>query len=116
MSHATERRGPGSDAAPAEPANGAAGMERILKRETRSSRAVAAVIAAVLVIVLSGYALLETAVRAIGQPPWLVDPEAAAEQIVALPAPGGLVTVPFPWQRPPASPAVTPTTTAPTGD
>lgn len=86
MSHATERRGPGSDAAPAEPANGAAGMERILKRETRSSRAAAAVIAAVLVIVLSGYALLETAVRAIGQPPWLVDPEAAAEQIVALPA------------------------------
>jgi hypothetical protein len=61
-------------------------MERILQRETRSSRAVAAVIAAVLVIVLCGYALLETAVRAIGQPPWLVDPEAAAEQLVALPA------------------------------
>lgn len=64
---------------------GAAGMERILKRETRPSRAVAAVIAAVLVIVLCVYALLETAVRAIGQPPWLVDPQTAAENIVALP-------------------------------
>ena len=86
MSHATERRNPRIDPAPADPGNGAAGMERILQRETRSSRAVAAVIAAVLVIVLCGYALLETAVRAIGQPPWLVDPEAAAEQLVALPA------------------------------
>jgi hypothetical protein len=64
---------------------GAAGMERILKRETRPSRALASVIAAVLVIVLCVYALLETAVRAIGQPPWLVDPQTAAENIVALP-------------------------------
>jgi hypothetical protein len=86
MSHATERRNPPNDPAPADPGNGAAGMERILQRETRSSRAAAAVIAAVLVIVLCGYALLETAVRAIGQPPWLVDPEAAAERIVSLPA------------------------------
>ncbi|MDQ0822974.1 hypothetical protein QFZ79_000713 [Arthrobacter sp. V4I6] len=85
MSHATERRNPAVDAAPPDPGNGAAGMEWILKRETRSSRAVPAVIAAVLVIVLCGYALLETAVRAIGQPPWLVDPEAAAERIMALP-------------------------------
>ncbi|WP_354247721.1 DUF6286 domain-containing protein [Arthrobacter sp. UYEF20] len=61
-------------------------MDWILKRETRSSRAVAAVIAAVLVMVLCGYALLETAVRAVGQPPWLVDPETAAEQFVALPS------------------------------
>ncbi|WP_354185560.1 DUF6286 domain-containing protein [Arthrobacter sp. UYCu712] len=60
-------------------------MEWILKRETSSSRAAAAVIAAVLVIALCGYALLETAVRAIGQPPWLVNPETAAEQVVALP-------------------------------
>lgn len=62
-----------------------ADMERILKRETSSSRAVASVVAAVLVIVLCGYALLETAVRAVGQPPWLVDPQTAAENIVALP-------------------------------
>jgi hypothetical protein len=61
-------------------------MERILKRETRPSRAAASVIAAGLVIVLCVYALLETAVRAVGQPPWLVDPQTAAENIVALPA------------------------------
>jgi hypothetical protein len=61
-------------------------MDRVLKRETRSSRAVVAVIAAVLVIAVSGYALLETALRAFGQPPWLLDPEAAVQQIIALPA------------------------------
>ena len=66
--------------------SGAAGMDRILKRETHSSRAVVSVIAAVLVMAVCGYALLETAVRAIGQPPWLVDPQTAAERVVALPA------------------------------
>lgn len=86
MSHVTERKLPGTGAEPAGPGNGAAGMERVLARETRSSRAVAAIIAAVLVILLCGYALLETAVRALGQPPWLVDPETAAEQVVALPS------------------------------
>lgn len=60
-------------------------MERIIKRETRSSRAVPAVIAAVLVIALCSFALLETALRAFGQPPWLVDPEAAMTLIVGLP-------------------------------
>ncbi|MET4093558.1 hypothetical protein ABIB51_000464 [Arthrobacter sp. UYCu712] len=92
MSHDTEHRqvvpntGPEEPTAAANaPGTGAAGMEWILKRETSSSRAAAAVIAAVLVIALCGYALLETAVRAIGQPPWLVNPETAAEQVVALP-------------------------------
>ncbi|HSO91247.1 MAG TPA: DUF6286 domain-containing protein [Arthrobacter sp.] len=61
------------------------GRKQILKRETHSSRAVASIIAAVLVIALCVYALLETAVRAVGQPPWLVDPQTAAEQVVALP-------------------------------
>jgi hypothetical protein len=61
-------------------------MEKILKRETHSSRAVASIIAAVLVAALCGYALLETAVRAFGQPPWLVDPQTAAEQVVSLPS------------------------------
>ncbi|MCX6497505.1 MAG: DUF6286 domain-containing protein [Arthrobacter sp.] len=60
-------------------------MEKVLARETSSSRATASVIAAVLVIVLCGYALLETAVRAVGQPPWLVDPQTAADRITALP-------------------------------
>lgn len=64
---------------------GAAGMERILKRETHSSRAPAAVIAAVLVIVLCVYALLETILGAIGQPHWLVDPQSVAQNLVALP-------------------------------
>jgi hypothetical protein len=61
-------------------------MSRILRRETHSSRAGAAVIAAVLVIVLCVYALLEAGVRAIGQPPWLIDPTTAAARIIALPA------------------------------
>ena len=69
--------------AAAEP--GIEGVEEILKRETHSSRAVASIIAAVLVIALCIYALLETAVRAVGQPPWLVDPQTAAERAVALP-------------------------------
>ncbi|MET1021331.1 MAG: hypothetical protein ABWX69_03920 [Arthrobacter sp.] len=64
---------------------GVAGREEILKRETHSSRAVASIIAAGIVGALCGYALLETAVRAVGQPPWLVDPETAADQVVALP-------------------------------
>lgn len=64
---------------------GAPGMEKVLARETTSSRAAAAVIAALLVIGLCGYALLETAVRAVGQPPWLIDPQTAAERVTALP-------------------------------
>ncbi|WP_461165291.1 hypothetical protein [Arthrobacter sp. R4-81] len=60
-------------------------MPWILQRETQSSRAGVAVIAGVLVIILCVYALLEAAVRAIGQPPWLIDPQTAAHRIVALP-------------------------------
>ena len=96
MSHATNRnssRGshvpPAPGAAPSAGSDaagtGRAGREEILHRETHSSRAVASIIAAVLVIALCVYALLETAVRAVGQPPWLVDPQTAAEQVVALP-------------------------------
>ncbi|KIS28889.1 hypothetical protein TV39_01825 [Arthrobacter sp. SPG23] len=62
-----------------------AGMRRILDRETRSSRAGVSGVAAVLVILLCGYGLLEAAVRAVGQPPWLIDPQTAAERIIALP-------------------------------
>ncbi|MFE4833097.1 DUF6286 domain-containing protein [Arthrobacter sp. NPDC056691] len=61
-------------------------MRSVLHRETHASRAVASVIAGSLVIVLCLYALLESAVRAIGQPPWLIDPQTAAERIVALPS------------------------------
>ncbi|WP_373427181.1 DUF6286 domain-containing protein [Arthrobacter sp. B3I4] len=61
-------------------------MERVLVRETTASRAPASVIAAILVIAVCAYALLETAVRAVGQPPWLIDPQTAADRITALPA------------------------------
>lgn len=60
-------------------------MRRVLHRETHSSRAAAASLAAVLVVLVSLYALLESAVRAIGQPSWLIDPQTAAERIAALP-------------------------------
>ncbi|HEX9230029.1 MAG TPA: DUF6286 domain-containing protein [Arthrobacter sp.] len=96
MSHVTHRNsGRGSYIPPvpgAAPSAGgddagtdSAAREEILTRETHSSRAVASIIAAVLVIALCIYALLETAVRAVGQPPWLVDPQTAAERVVALP-------------------------------
>ncbi|MGX1162593.1 hypothetical protein FBY31_3347 [Arthrobacter sp. SLBN-100] len=61
-------------------------MGRVLRRETHSSRAVAATAAAVLVIVFAAYGLLEAGVHAIGQPAWLIEPQVAAERLVALPA------------------------------
>lgn len=61
-------------------------MDRILHRETHSSRAVVATAAAVLVIGLAAYGLLEAGVHAIGQPAWLIEPQVAAERLVALPA------------------------------
>jgi hypothetical protein len=61
-------------------------MGRILHRETHSSRAAVATAAAVLVIGLAAYGLLEAAVHAIGQPAWLIEPQVAAERLVALPA------------------------------
>lgn len=83
-SHAAEHGADAASAGKAADSRGA-GMRRILDRETRSSRAGVAGIAAVLVVALCGYGLLEAAVRAIGQPPWLIDPETAAERIIALP-------------------------------
>jgi hypothetical protein len=67
-------------------ANGGPDMRRVVYRETHSSRAAVAIVAAVLVMVLAGYGLLEAAVHAIGQPAWLIEPQVAAERIVALPA------------------------------
>lgn len=98
MNNATDIRSKGSHAAgngasgrssdvsaAGEPDPRGAGMRRILDRETRSSRAAVSGIAAVLVVVLCGYGLLEAAVRAVGQPPWLIDPQTAAERIIVLP-------------------------------
>ena len=62
------------------------GIRTILRRETRSSRGVAAGVAAIFVIAVCVYGLLESALRAIGQPPWLIDPQTAAERLVDLPA------------------------------
>ncbi|MET4619120.1 hypothetical protein ABIE18_000543 [Arthrobacter sp. 2762] len=81
---ATEPSDAGSGASPIAGEDPA--MSRILRRETHSSRAGAASIAAVLVIILCVIALLESVLRAIGQPPWLVDPSTAAERVIALPA------------------------------
>jgi hypothetical protein len=61
-------------------------MERIVRRETHSTRAAVAIVAAVVVMVLAAYGLLEAAVHAIGEPPWLIEPQVAAQRIVALPA------------------------------
>lgn len=61
-------------------------MRKVVYRETHSSRAAVAVVVAVLVMGLAGYGLLESAVHAIGQPAWLIEPQVAAERIVALPA------------------------------
>ncbi|MGM9472905.1 hypothetical protein ACS5PJ_12970 [Pseudarthrobacter sp. YS3] len=61
-------------------------MRRILYRETHSSRAAVATVAAVLVMAAAAYGLLESGVHAIGQPAWLIEPQLAAERIVALPA------------------------------
>ena len=97
MSHATDHNsGRGSHVPPAPSAAPSAGNPAAAgaasRAWNRSSSAKptppgpsASIIAAVLVIALCVYALLETAVRAVGQPPWLVDPQTAAEQVVALP-------------------------------
>lgn len=61
-------------------------MRRVVYRETHSGRAVVSVVAAVLVLVLAGYGLLESGVHAVGQPAWLVEPQVAAQRIVDLPA------------------------------
>lgn len=60
-------------------------LGRVVRRETRSPRAVAAILAAVLVGLLAAYGLLEAGVHAVGQPAWLVEPKVAAERISALP-------------------------------
>lgn len=61
-------------------------LDRIIRRETHSTRAAVAIAAAVLVLVLAGYGLLEAGVHAIGQPAWLIDPRVAGDRLVQLPA------------------------------
>ncbi|WP_287930709.1 DUF6286 domain-containing protein [Arthrobacter sp.] len=59
--------------------------ERILTRESHSSRAPLSVVAAILITMLAVYGLLEAILRAVGQPPWLIDPLTAADRLSRLP-------------------------------
>ncbi|MCW2131011.1 hypothetical protein [Arthrobacter sp. VKM Ac-2550] len=59
--------------------------DRLALRETRSSRAPAAIIAAVLVSLICLYVLLEAALKAIGQPAWLLEPRDFAAWLNQLP-------------------------------
>jgi hypothetical protein len=61
-------------------------MRRILYRETHSPRAAVSVVAAVLVLVLAAYGVLESGVHAVGQPAWLIEPQVAAQHVVDLPS------------------------------
>lgn len=57
----------------------------VIRREMHSSRAVPATIAAVLIILVCLYAMLEAALKALGQEPWLFGPEAVAGWVGSLP-------------------------------
>lgn len=59
--------------------------ELILRRETHSSRARPAIITAIVISLLAIYGLLESMLRVLGQPPWLIDPLTAAHRIADLP-------------------------------
>jgi Family of unknown function (DUF6286) len=58
---------------------------RILRRETHSSRAPLSVIAAIILTLAAVYGLLESMLRALGQPAWLIDPITAARKLSQLP-------------------------------
>lgn len=58
---------------------------RIIRRETHASRSAASILAALLVTVVAVYMVLEAALKAFGQQPWLVSPEQAWEWIRDLP-------------------------------
>jgi hypothetical protein len=60
-------------------------LERLANRELRSSRATASVIAAAVVGLAGLYLLLESALKAIGQQPWLAMPEEIASWLHQLP-------------------------------
>lgn len=58
----------------------------VIRRETHSSRAVPSTILAVIIILVCLYVMLEAALKALGQAPWLVGPETAAGWVGSLPA------------------------------
>lgn len=57
----------------------------VIRRETHASRAIPSIIVAVLVILLALYVMLEAALKALGQEPWLLGPEEAAGWVGSLP-------------------------------
>lgn len=57
----------------------------VISRETHSSRAVPSTIAAILVILICLYVMLEAALKALGQEPWLRSPEGVAAWVGSLP-------------------------------
>ena len=69
---------------PAQPASGL-DMDRVVRRELSSSRAILSGIAAFIVTVLAIYALLETGLRIANQPAWLIDPQTALDRLAQLP-------------------------------
>lgn len=75
QTEADEARGTKRDAAKA----------RLIRRETHASRAVASVLAAVLVTIVAVYVLFEAALKVFGQEPWLVDPDLSWQWIRDLP-------------------------------
>lgn len=69
---------------PAQPASGL-DLDRVMRRELSSSRAILSGIAAFIVTVLAIYALLETGLRIANQPAWLIDPQTALDRLAQLP-------------------------------
>ncbi len=59
--------------------------EQIIRRETHSSRAIPATIAAAIIGLFCLYVLLETTLKALGQDPWLASPEEAGQWLADLP-------------------------------
>ncbi|MFP5316127.1 MAG: DUF6286 domain-containing protein [Actinomycetes bacterium] len=57
----------------------------VIRRETHSSRAVPSIVLAILVIPGCLYLMLEAALKALGQEPWLISPEQAAGWVGSLP-------------------------------
>ncbi|NUP73352.1 MAG: hypothetical protein HOQ07_01660 [Sinomonas sp.] len=74
---------PSSAQAPRKPAHG---LEEAVRRELSSGRVGAAGAVALVVTLLCVYSLLESALQAIGQPAWIMDPESASRFIAALPS------------------------------
>ncbi|WP_028279704.1 DUF6286 domain-containing protein [Arthrobacter sp. H5] len=58
---------------------------RVVRREMHSSRAVPSAVAALLITLICLYVMLEAALKALGQDPWLLSPEGAGEWIGGVP-------------------------------